>query len=123
MGFCERELLQEVAWILRLHFGVIKGDKEDSTRTGKKLLDLNGDGHKDTFYSCSTAVGIQFSLWDRLAYKSHLIWSGYYYLGYDTEENCPPLPKNHEINAQESYFYADIYSDGDEYTELCWKSA
>jgi len=57
-----------------------------------ELLDINGDGIKDTFYQCTTSEGIQFSIWDGKAYKSNLIWSGYYYLGYDTEPNCPELP-------------------------------
>lgn len=76
---------------IELGIGVINSDKAN-TRSEKKLLDLNRDGQKDTFYSCSTAEGIQFSIWSKIAYKSSLIWSDYYYLGYDTEANCPPLP-------------------------------
>lgn len=76
---------------IELGIGVIQSDT-DSTFTEKEFLDLNGDGRKDTFSQCSTSEGIQFSVWEGVPYKSKLIWSGYYYLGYDTEANCSLLP-------------------------------
>lgn len=42
-----------------------------------------------TYSYCSTSEGVQFSVWNGEAYKGGLIWSDYYYLGYDTEDNCP----------------------------------
>jgi len=52
-------------------------------------LDLNSDGKRDTFSQCSTSEGIQFDIWEGEAYKSLLLWRGYYYLGYDIEPTCP----------------------------------
>ena len=54
-----------------------------------EVLDLDSDGVKDTFSYCSTSEGVQFSVWSDEAYKSKLLWSDYYYLGYDTEADCP----------------------------------
>lgn len=80
---------------IEIGIGVIQRDN-DNIFTEKELLDINGDGRKDTFSQCSTSEGIQFSVWDGVAYKSNLIWSGYYYLGYDTEANCPLMPNENE---------------------------
>lgn len=80
---------------IELGIGILQRDNEKAL-SPNELLDLNGDGRKETFSQCSTSEGIQFSVWDGVAYKSNLIWSDYYYLGYDTESNCPllPLPNN-----------------------------
>lgn len=64
---------------------------DDAKNTPANLPDLNDDGQKDTYSYCNTAEGIRFSVWDGKAYQSRLLWSGYYYLGYDIEENCPAL--------------------------------
>jgi hypothetical protein len=77
---------------IELGIGVIQMEN-DTTFTETKIVDLNGDGSQDTFSQCATSEGIQFSVWDAAAYESNLIWSGYYYLGYDTEANCPELPE------------------------------
>lgn len=58
----------------------------------KQLQNLNGDDPKNTFHHCSTSEGMQFSIWNGAAHNSNLVWSGYYYLGYDTPITCPPLP-------------------------------
>ncbi|MET3137032.1 hypothetical protein AAKU61_001384 [Undibacterium sp. GrIS 1.2] len=76
---------------IELGIGIIKSGK-DIAISEKQLLDLSGNGRKNTFNYCSTAEGVQFTVWSGLAYKSNLIWSGYYYLGYDTQLTCPPLP-------------------------------
>ena len=51
--------------------------------------DINGDGHNNYFTQCSTSEGVQFNIWSDGIYKGDPIWSGYYYLDYTTEENCP----------------------------------
>jgi hypothetical protein len=43
----------------------------------------------ETFSQCATSEGVRFSIWNGVAYKRKLIWSGGYCLGYATEENCP----------------------------------
>ena len=47
---------------------------------GKEL-----DIHKYNYSYCTTAEGVQFSATE----GSKTIWSGYYYLGYDSETTCP----------------------------------
>jgi len=51
--------------------------------------DINGDYHDNYFTQCNTSEGIRFNIWSDEAFKGDPIWSGYYYLGYDTESNCP----------------------------------
>jgi hypothetical protein len=73
-----------------LGIGIMK-TRESKSPPDDKLLDINNDGRADTFFSCATAEGIQFSIWTGVAYKSDMQWSSYYYLGYDTEANCPTM--------------------------------
>ena len=76
-----------------LGIGVFSHGIADS-RFNKDMPDLDGDGSKESFSHCSTSEGILFSVWKGKAYDSPLIWSGYYYLGYDMDPNCPPIPNN-----------------------------
>lgn len=55
------------------------------------VLDTNGDGRRDTFTQCSTAEGVRFSVWADKAGHGEPLWSGYYYLGYDVQPNCPEV--------------------------------
>ena len=63
----------------------------DGMLTEDQVMDLNHDGKQDTFTSCSTTEGMMFSIWAGEAYKSEMIWSDYYYLGYDSEADCPDI--------------------------------
>lgn len=77
---------------IELGIGVASGkalSKQDLRELNTRGMDLNNDGRKETFSQCATAEGVHFSVWDGAAYKGRLIWSGYYYLGYDTKANCP----------------------------------
>ncbi len=71
---------------INLGIGIVSTGADDNE---DNILDINNDGKKDTFSYCSTSEGVKFSIWDGVAYKSELIWSDYYYLGYDTEADCP----------------------------------
>lgn len=57
--------------------------------TVSELLDTNGDGRRDSFSHCTTSEGVQFSVWTDEARSGAPMWTGYYYLGYDIEANCP----------------------------------
>jgi hypothetical protein len=52
-------------------------------------IDLNADGRAEKFTQCSTSEGISFRVWSAMPYQGMPLWSGYYYLGYDTAANCP----------------------------------
>ena len=57
--------------------------------TVMELLDTNGDGRRDGFGRCSTSEGVRFSVWADEVGLGTPLWTGYYYLGYDTEADCP----------------------------------
>lgn len=53
-------------------------------------VDVNGDGHADQFTKCTASEGISFAVWT--SGRPHVgepFWSGYEYLGYDLEPDCP----------------------------------
>jgi hypothetical protein len=52
-------------------------------------IDLTVDGKPEQFTQCSTAEGISFRVWSGVPYRGTPLWSGYYYLGYDTVTTCP----------------------------------
>ena len=52
-------------------------------------LDLNGDGVPEKFTQCASSEGIWFRVWSGPPYQGTPLWSGYYYLGYDTDVTCP----------------------------------
>jgi hypothetical protein len=52
-------------------------------------IDINSDGKFEYFSACTTSEGIVFSVWSGNPWKSSELWSEYYYLGYDLEQNCP----------------------------------
>jgi hypothetical protein len=56
---------------------------------GARGIDVNGDGKVDRFTQCATSEGISFGAWSGTPYEGKPLWSGYYYLGYDAQANCP----------------------------------
>ncbi len=48
-------------------------------------VDKEIDTHRYNYSYCTTSEGVQFSANE----GSKTIWSGYYYLGYDSESTCP----------------------------------
>lgn len=54
-----------------------------------EVLDTNRDGRRDIFSQCTTAEGVQFSVWAKAVGQGEPLWRGYYYLGYDVESDCP----------------------------------
>ena len=52
-------------------------------------IDLTGDGKPEQFTQCATSEGVSFRVWNGTPYQGMALWSGYYYLGYDTVATCP----------------------------------
>ena len=53
-------------------------------------VDVDGDGRADQFTRCTASEGISFAVWTNgRAYTGEPFWSGYEYLGYDVEPDCP----------------------------------
>ena len=73
---------------INLAIGVVTTGGETKPES---VLDSDGDGINDTFSYCSGSEGMNFSVWSGEAHKSQLIWSDYYYLGYDIEADCPDM--------------------------------
>ena len=53
-------------------------------------LDLDGDGRGDRFISCAGSEGISYTVWSGEPWVGEPLWSGYEYLGFDSESDCPP---------------------------------
>ena len=53
---------------------------------GMVYTDLDGDGRKEHFGHCTTSEGIRYQVDE--AGEAKPLWTGHYYLGYDTEPTC-----------------------------------
>jgi hypothetical protein len=53
-------------------------------------LDINGDGRIEHFGSCASVEGLHLTVTSGEPPEALRIWHAYYYLGYDTEADCPP---------------------------------
>ena len=52
-------------------------------------IDVNGDKRTDQFTRCAASEGISYGVWTNGSYVGKAFWSGYEYLGYDLESDCP----------------------------------
>ncbi len=53
-------------------------------------IDVNGDDRADQFTRCTASEGISFAVWTNgRPHTGEPFWSGYEYLGYDVEPDCP----------------------------------
>jgi hypothetical protein len=52
-------------------------------------IDVNGDGRAELFTRCAGSEGINYRVWSAGPYVGEPLWSGYEYLGYDIEADCP----------------------------------
>jgi len=72
-----------------LAIGIIGKVSLIKTESGKIYADLGDDGTFEQFSFCTTNDGISFDIWSSKPYETPPKWSGFYYLGYDVERNCP----------------------------------
>ena len=74
---------------LELAIGLL--NKQTKLKKANKIVvaDVNGDGKQDVFTLCASSEGLHFDIWTEKPYAGEPIWSGYYYLAYDIEPNCP----------------------------------
>lgn len=77
----------EAAAPIGLAIGIVqhRGDPSGADQ----VLDTNNDGRRDVFSHCAATEGVRFTIWPREAHRGEPLWTGYYYLGYDTEADCP----------------------------------
>jgi hypothetical protein len=69
--------------------GVVAPPTNAEVVGGLVRMDLDRSGHGEVFSSCATTEGIKFAVWSAKAYQGEPRWSGYYYLDYETQPNCP----------------------------------
>ncbi len=50
--------------------------------------DLEGDGGREFFRTCTSAEGVHFTVWTGKPLLGSRKWHSYYYLGYDVTANC-----------------------------------
>jgi len=74
----------------RLAVGILRNNLPMSNEITTFTADLDGDGKNDSVSSCDTSEGMKFSLWSGAVTTGKLLWSDYYYLGYDLKPTCPP---------------------------------
>ena len=55
---------------------------------GTASADINGDGKKEYFRSCTSNEGVHLTVWTGKPLVGKRIWHSYYYLSYDTEPDC-----------------------------------
>jgi hypothetical protein len=72
-----------------LAIGVVGAVARASIINDVVMADLGNDGIFERFTHCATNEGISFDIWASTPYEQNPLWSGYYYLGYDVERNCP----------------------------------
>jgi hypothetical protein len=70
-------------------FGIIAAPP-DLTSGELPQLDIDGDGVIERFSSCASSEGLHLTVSSGEPPKGVEIWHAYYYLGYDTEADCPP---------------------------------
>lgn len=82
-----------------LSFYLIEPDASDGLAIGVLVpapvmapddaLDIDRDGRRDVFEHCATSEGVRFRVRSGAPGAGETLWSGYYYLGYDVEADCP----------------------------------
>jgi len=58
------------------------------TDNGIATTDLDGDGHREFFRSCTSMEGVHFTIWSDAALTGTRKWHRYHYLGYDVAPSC-----------------------------------
>jgi hypothetical protein len=57
-------------------------------RAGTVSIDVDGDGRRDYFRTCTSNEGVHLTVWTGPPLKGKLRWRSAYYLGYDVVPTC-----------------------------------
>ncbi len=82
-------LIKQTREKIDLAIGLVNNPAKLIKLNGQVSGDVNGDGKPEYFTQCSSSEGLHFSIWTEKPDSGEPLWSGYYYLGYDIEPNCP----------------------------------
>ena len=69
-------------------FAIVGSAAGLTVRDSQATADLDGNGHPETFRSCTSAEGVHLTVWKGPPLRGIRKWHFYYYLGYDVEPNC-----------------------------------
>ena len=67
---------------------IINPEKPILVRHGIASGDLDGDGAKEFFRTCTSSEGSHLTVWSRNPLQGKKRWHSYYYLGYDVVPTC-----------------------------------
>jgi len=71
-----------------LFVGVVEPATPIAIREGHAEGDLDGDGTKESFRTCTSGEGGHFQVWTGAPLEGKPRWHWYRYAGYDTESTC-----------------------------------
>lgn len=74
--------------IFDVGIAVIKPANQIEVQNNLANIDLNEDGKSEFFRRCTGFEGLHFTMWIGKPLKGKRIWHSFYYLDYDTKENC-----------------------------------
>ena len=86
---------------LDLGIGLVGTKPKLQKLNGQITGDINNDALLEYFTQCSSSEGIHFSVWSEKPYQGEPVWTGYYYLGYDIEPNCPEVKQSLVLSTQQ----------------------
>ena len=67
---------------------IVNAKTDFRVASGLANADLNGDGSKEYFRSCTSREGLHLTVWSGRGLRGGRRWHRYYYLGYDVEPSC-----------------------------------
>jgi phage terminase large subunit-like protein len=57
---------------------------------GVLTADLDGDGQREFFRSCTSVEGVHLTVWSGAPLTGQRRWHAYHYVGYDMVPSCTP---------------------------------
>ena len=69
--------------------GMINLSSHVDSKKNAIQIDINNNHINEVASTCTTSEGIQFLIQESNNKKDNIIWSSYYYLGYDLTPTCP----------------------------------
>jgi len=61
-----------------------------SVNDGAVAADIDGDGQREYFRSCTSTEGVHLTVWSGAALTGQRRWHAYHYVGYDMVPSCTP---------------------------------
>jgi hypothetical protein len=69
-------------------FAVINFTGQFTEDKGSVSADLEGNGRRESFRSCTSSEGVHLTVWEGKPLEGLRKWHDYYYLGYEVDPTC-----------------------------------